>query len=389
MRLVRDHLEGSESIIIALAEYWTVIMWHMRGNMRLSILMLTGVIVSCTTIPEPYEPPPEGARSVAVFYARWVAYLDRVNPGSLQEDCRPRLVEPAATVPYRGTVVLVHGFTACPQQLFELSELLALQGFRSMLVLLPGHGRQFDEADGDNLRGLPSGRNWQRKFAALAAEINGIMAYAEGDRVIGGLSVGATASLYINMQAPELYDRHIVFAPFFAPTNASLANPPATDKSPTPPASSTDASPFGAKAACLEKRKQGRAGYCDYQDKHLAALSELGRYSLGALRATPLIVPLQLVGVENDSVASNIEIREFLQFQENTGQTSACFFSEGVPHDMISQYDFPAVEMFWLDSLLNGSIRFITVGRRLPAIGKVSLSEAPYPVCAMETERRD
>jgi alpha-beta hydrolase superfamily lysophospholipase len=384
-----DHLEGSESIIIALAEYWTVIMRYMRGNIRLSILMLTGVIVSCTTIREPYEPPPEGARSVAVFYARWIAYLDRANPASLQEDCRPRLVEPVGPVPYRGTVVLVHGFTACPQQLFELSELLALQGFRSMLVLLPGHGRQFDGADGDDLMGLPSGRNWQRKFAALAADINGIMEYAEGDRVIGGLSAGATASLYINMQAPELYDRHIVFAPFFAAAVDRLTELPAAVTSQTPVPSSTNVSPFGTKPACLEKRKQGRAGYCDYQDKHLEALNEMGRYSLDALRETPLTVPLQLVGVENDTVVSNIEIGEFLRSQDDIGQTSACFLPEGVPHDMISQYDFPAVEMFWLDSLLNGSIGFITVGRRLPAIGKESVSEAPYPVCAMETERRD
>ena len=45
--------------------------------------------------------------------------------------------------------------------------------------------------------------------------------------------------------------------------------------------------------------------------------------------------------------------------------------------------------MYWLDALLNGSIGFITVGQRFPVIGDLSIPEAPYPVCAMETERRD
>jgi len=365
------------------------IMRYMLGNMRLCILMLTGVIVSCTTIPEPYESPPEGSDSLAVFYSRWLTYLERTNPGSLQDDCRPRLVEPVGRVPYRGTVVLLHDFTACPQQFFELSELLALQGFRSMLMLLPGHGRQFEEASGDNFRGLPTGRNWHKKFAVLAAEVNGIMEFAGGDRVIGGLSVGGAASLYINSQAAGLYDRHILFTPFFAPTPGDTPDASAENISPAPAEQSSDHRLFGSRQTCLERREQGRAGNCDYQEKHLEAVYALGLWNLQAVREAPLTVKLQLVGVEKDAVASNIAMREFLQLQEKAGQPSACFFPEGVPHGLISQYDFPAVQMYWLDSLLNGSIGFMSVGRRLPTIGRVSVSEAPYPVCAMETERRD
>ena len=115
----------------------------------------------------------------------------------------------------------------------------------------------------------------------------------------------------------------------------------------------------------------------------------MGRFNLKALEEAPVTVPLQMVGVEKDTVVSNKKIHEFLKVQEKTGQTSACFFAEGVPHELISQYDFPAVEMYWLDSLLNGSIGFITAGQRLPTISKASVSEAPYPLCAMETERRD
>ena len=370
---------------IALPEHQIAIMSHMPKKIRFSILLLTAVLASCTTIPEPFGSPPEGARSIAVFYSRWVGYLERVDSGSFQADCRPRLIEPAASVPYRGTVVLLHAFAACPQQFFEWSELLALQGYRSMLVVLPGHGRPFDAQGGEDLHGLPVSRNWQRKFALLAAEVNGIMAYADGDRVIGGLSAGATASLYINSQAPELYDRHILLAPLFA-FNEGAVSATGVDE---PPLTSVDATPVRPRQACLEKREQGRAGYCDYQPKHSDALSAMGGYTLASLRQAPLAVPLQLIGVEMDPVVSNSKIREFLRIQANTGKTSACFFPLGVPHDMISQYDFPGIEMYWLDSLLNGSVGFITAGRRLPVIGQESVSEAPYPLCAMETERRD
>lgn len=341
--------------------------------------MLTAVVVSCTTIPEPFGPPPEGAGATAVFYSRWVEYLDSAQPGSLQEPCRPRLTEPADNLPYRGTVVLFHGFTACPQQFFELAELLALRGYRSLLVVLPGHGKRVDERGRDVLAGLPVRRNWRNKIGALAAQVNGIMEYAGGDRVIGGLSAGATASLYTNLRAPDLYDRHILFAPMFA----------FNDRPMTEDRADVEMQSDFAREACIEKREQGRAGYCDYRASHRDALAASGRYTLDAVRQAPLAIPVQVIGIEEDTVASNAEIREFVEAQAQSSRVSVCFLPQGVPHEMISEHDFPGVEMLWLDSLLNGSIGFITVGRPLPVIGKASVSEAPYALCAMETERRD
>ena len=388
-RLFLDHRAGSESVNFAWMEHWTVIMRYMYRNMRLCILMLTGVIVSCTTIPEPYESPPEGTDSVAVFYSRWVAYLDRVNPGALQNDCRPRLVEPVGQVPYRGTVVLVHGFMACPQQFFELSELLALQGFRSILVLLPGHGRQFTDPAGDDMRGVPTDRNWQKKFDVLAAEVNGIMEFADGVRVIGGHSVGGAASLYIHSRAVGLYDRNILFAPFFASSQENSSVISGSESASIPGEPPANISSFGLKQVCLERREEGRAGNCDYQKKYFTAINAIGDSILKSVRESPLAAPVQLVGVEKDTVASNDKMHDFLNSQNNAGQTSACFFAEGVPHEMLSQYDFPGVEMYWLDSLLSGSIGYITAGQQLPTIGKVSVSEMHYAICATETERRD
>ena len=144
-----------------------------------------------------------------------------------------------------------------------------------------------------------------------------------------------------------------------------------------------------ARVDCIEKREQGRAGYCDYRAGHRDALAASGRYTLDAIRQTPLAIPVKVIGIEEDTVASNAEIHEFVEAQAQSGRVTACFLPRGVPHEMISEYDFPGVEMFWLDSLLSGSIGFITAGRPLPVIGEASVSEAPYTLCAMETERRD
>ena len=95
------------------------------------------------------------------------------------------------------------------------------------------------------------------------------------------------------------------------------------------------------------------------------------------------------MGVENDQVVSNAQIRQFLDVQAGTGMTSACFYPDGVPHAMISQYDNPDGDAFWLDSVLSGTIGFITAGQPFPETAQPSVSEAPWAECAMQTERRD
>ncbi len=349
--------------------------------------VLAAFIAACApVVPPRHEPPDARQDRESVFYSRWQAYQDWTTQFELQPDCVPRLVEPAAGVRYRGTVVMLHGFSACPQQFFEIADLLAVQGFRSVLPLLPGHGRVAPAADRDDTRDLPVGATWKEEYTAFGDQINGLMEYADGDRVLVGLSAGASAALYLDMTARSLYDRVLVIAPFLATAGGSTANAVAATTARTPLLRSASVKPFGLKTPCLEKRIQGRAGFCNYQLKHVGALTAMGGYLYSGLRQQPLTVQLQIVGTERDAVVSNARIRELIEVQRTTGRTTACFFPAGVPHAMVSVVDNPGIDMYWLDAVQSGIVEFVTTGTPFPTNGRPSSVDPAVEQCRVEIE---
>ena len=64
-------------------------------------------------------------------------------PEGIQTDCLPKQWPADSSVTYKGTVMLLHGFTACPQQYFETQAYLTAQGYNVLAPLLPGHGLKF------------------------------------------------------------------------------------------------------------------------------------------------------------------------------------------------------------------------------------------------------
>ena len=179
-----------------------------------------------------------------------------------------------------------------------------------------------------------------------------------------------------------------MLAPFFAAGSTGFSGGVASVTANTPLVRQGSVKPFGVKKPCLEKREQGRAGICNYQLKHVGALTALGKYLFDELRAEPFERPLQYVGTENDTVVNNQKARAVLDVQQGTGKTTACFYPDGVPHAMISGFDSPGVDMYWLDSLLSGTVAYITRGESFRT-GKQSIPESPYYQCAIETERWD
>ena len=352
--------------------------------MSILLIVLAGAC-SSTSTPR-YEPPDEPVDRSSVFRSRWQAYRDRATQAELQPDCVPRIIEPASGARYRGTVVMLHGFSACPQQFFEIADLLAVQGYRSVLPLLPGHGRIAPASDRDDTRDLPVGATWKQRYTDFAAQINGLMEYADGDRVIAGLSAGASAALYLDMQARDLYDRVLVIAPFLATGGGAMANATAATTARVPLVRSASVKPFGLKAPCLEKRARGRAGFCNYQLKHVGALTAMGGDLYTGLIREPLDVRLQLVGTESDTVVSNARIRDLLQAQSGTGKTTACFFPAGVPHAMVSVVDNPDADMYWLDAVESGVVGFVTAGTPFPTNGRPSSVDPAIEQCRVEIE---
>ncbi len=333
-------------------------------------------------LPDAFGEPARDVSRKAVLEQRWSDYVDWATRQPLQADCEPRLVDASPDTVYRGTVVLLHGFTACPQQYFELSQRLADRGFRSLLVLLPGHGHVNPDIDSDNPTPQPGPWNWKAVYEAFAQQINGIMQYADGDRVIAGVSGGGAASLFINLQARGLYDRNLVIAPFLAIAGGDFINAAVVGVGAIPVVNWLDATPFGTEKPCVEKRKQGKAGYCEFQVRHVAGMKSLAHWVRQKIREKPLEVQLQIVAVEHDNAVSNERIAQLFAMHEGNGRTSACAYEEGIPHSMFSRFDNPGIDMYWLDAFLDSAVGFIVDGQPFAVDGTFEAAGHVYYHCA-------
>jgi lysophospholipase L1-like esterase len=158
---------------------------------------------------------PEAARQA------WQAYVASLPLASIQEDCKPAMLEPES-ISYRGVVMLYHGFTACPQQFLELGQRLTAQGFVVLLPLNPGHGRLYSQSQGknrDDLSALPTGRpqeaNSYLAYFRFVNQMNDIVRQFPGERVVGGLSLGAAFASFASIQDPYLWDRQLIMSPLY------------------------------------------------------------------------------------------------------------------------------------------------------------------------------
>ena len=106
-----------------------------------------------------------------------------------------------------------HGFSACPQQFFQLAPVLANLGFDVLVPMLPGHGLERRPDGQELLEDVPTAANWRDGYGALAARMNDIVALARGPRVAVGYSLGGAIALNAGFRAPALYDRMLLIAP--------------------------------------------------------------------------------------------------------------------------------------------------------------------------------
>jgi pimeloyl-ACP methyl ester carboxylesterase len=291
------------------------------------------------------------------------------------------MVRPAPGVRERGTVLMLHGFSACPQQYFELADILAAEGYRCMIALLPGHGRQRRAEGSDDASALPTGGDWRASFDDYAATLNAIMMHSEGERVLVGLSGGGAVALHMALSASQPYDRLLILAPFFdiaAPPWASAAIALAGS---TPGLRSLDATPFGSEKPCLAKVAQGKASYCEWRLGHVRGMHALGASVARRLLDEPYSGRVQFVGVEGDRSVSIRRIRSVMLAHE-TSAASACVYPEGVPHSMFSRFDHPGEDMYWLDDFHASALAFIVDGRRFTH-GETSSELAPLRLCRL------
>lgn len=343
----------------------------------ISLLVLAHAALGCSADA---ESPATGEGSDAVTTSQlpddaqslWKQYVAKTTKGaSLQPGCEPMRVSPPSSVPYRGVIILFHGFTACPQQFHELSSTLAGAGFEVLLPLLPGHGRvpqRNGSAFIDDISDLPTGYT-KGRYADLGKEMNSIARASTGTRIVGGLSLGGAVATSAMIDAPGLYARGLLLSPLFQiPGAQGTALKAANILTPTKRS--------GWGEGCLVQRTapRPRAGICEYQFNQLRGAAEFAESV--AANASRVTIPVQVAGVEADSAADDTAMQNVSKAMRSS---NICFFAKGVPHSLLSRFDSPGKDMFWLPSALHHISGFLVEGSPFATAG--ASTEAPALQC--------
>ena len=318
--------------------------------------------------------------------------IDELQPG-----CVPRIIKANSNVRFKGTIVLVHGFTACPQQYFEFaSQYLAPQGFDVVLPLIPGHGREISspypikvrtnpldkwytapvEDDLSKLYTFKSGPNVVKDFAK---QINEMMKYAKGQKLIGGLSGGAAVVARAIAESPKLYKRAVIKNGFFK-ISKDVQGQGAIGKVAPQLVYMMGKTGLWAnyrgsfKDTCeIDGRNVGRAGYCQFTNNALAGMQKFGMQASRALKnqADQVSTKIQFIMVEKDYSVANKEIKKLYHNLSKKGvNTKICTYLKGTNHEIISKYEAPFENKFWLNSLLEDYSEYLVSDLDWPINGK-------------------
>ncbi|MFN8672176.1 MAG: alpha/beta hydrolase [Candidatus Sericytochromatia bacterium] len=291
----------------------------------------------------------------------WNKHLLNVelDGGQLQEGCKPYYKLAKGSV--KGSVILFHGYSSCPQQYDDISQLLVNKGYNVFVPLLPGHGQKPNINENkvkDNSLRLPD-LNSIGIYDEFAKSMGSMLKNEKGTKIVAGLSVGGAIAAKSMITNQDVFDRGLLMAPFFnaASLSGSIFLPLFGNFIPEKEIS------WGN--GCENQRKAGRAGYCDFKLGNVAAARKFG---LSTLKDVDKInKPIQIIGVEKDPAASNKDIAVAVEKIKNS---KACFFPKGTNHSMFSPQDNLGVNMFWLSSLKSQIVNYIDTGKNFDIIGE-------------------
>jgi pimeloyl-ACP methyl ester carboxylesterase len=320
---------------------------------------------------------------------------------ALQPDCQPRYYPAHPEVPRKGMVMYFHGFTACPQQYYEISEILALKGYDVFLPLMPGQGRA-PTGNADYVKDLPSKTTLSkptqhRLYVEFVNDMNAIAKASTGEKVLTGLSGGAglaTGAVVAGQSAEgNLWTRLLLYSPYYRIPGIlekvteflGLTNP-----------GTKVLNDWGEGCRANRLRSGGRNGYCQVPDGAAVAMVQYGEDVAKELKN--VTIPIQIVGVEKDKTADNTTIRKTFETLKNA---RFCFYPLGVPHSIVNptrdllpdtpefatirERSLPSGPPYeWVDAMNKDSVAFLTEGKWFPSSG-VSEVESSYgnkiPMC--------
>lgn len=346
-------------------------------------------------------------QTVADLWSKHVASETVTSNSSGKEiraDCKPRFYPHKEGTTRQGMVMYLHGFTACPQQYFDIAEILAGKGFDVFLPLMPGQGREGAGKD-DYLKDLPSKLTQETyppdnsrqhpRYREFIQKMNEIAAASTGIKAVAGLSGGgglATAAAITGQTGSDnIWSRVLLYAPYYR--NPGVGKVLSDVLGFFNPGVLND---WGNACRQNRSRPDGRAGYCSINVGAMLAMVQFGEEA--AKDFGKIEIPVQFVLTEKDPTADNSAINRAFALSKNA---RLCTYPLGVPHSLINPNKdlLPDTEAFagireanapsgppyeWVEALNTDSVRFLTEGSFFPS-GGLSTVEAAYgnqfPMC--------
>lgn len=291
------------------------------------------------------------------------------NAEKLQPGCEPARYSPPAKVKFRGVAILLHGFSACPQQYEQLGPQLARAGYEVFVPLFPGHGEIPISAAPrvDKVEFVPqAAAGW----GPVVTQVNQIAEAFQGEKVLVGLSQGSNIALRATQIQPNLYDRVVVFSPKLRNESAFLSNL-FSNQLHILNIDSFIAGMRNGWKSCEEKDSLppvNRAGFCNFENRHAIAMLDFGKIVIdnSSKPSSKTRTQIQMILSHSDDGTCNNAAVEVLRGMIKAGSSvKACIMAKEVPHAMLSVRDQPYAKP-WLAPLFAATEKFLTSGAFVP-----------------------
>ena len=277
--------------------------------------------------PTPLRTEAHPAATYAEAVQQVEALATAARAPGLHPLCEPRFLTHGQRQPR--AIVLVHGYTACPQQFAALGKQFFARGYNVVILPLPRHGLA------DTLTDTHS----QLTAEEMAAHAGALVDLAQGlgeETTLLGLSGGAVVAGWAAQTRPDL-DQAVLIAPGygFRVVPTPLTRPAMRLYQVLP-------NEFRWWDPVLEAAHRPQHGYPRYATRALAQLLRLGEATRTAAgQQRPAAVRIVVVTNANDERVNNALTASLAaQWEQQGGNVVTFEFPAelGLPHDVIDPY---------------------------------------------------
>jgi len=301
---------------------------------------------------------------------------ESVTPG-YQKFCAPELHLNRGI--YQGTIMMFHGYTACPQQFDRLIPLLTARGYTVLVPTLPGFGYKYKTVKGkieDYIEDMPEDPSLYREFGDRMVAI--MKAVGRGKKLIFGHSLGATVASYVNYHLGSTVTRALIACPMIEV--AGILDLVLRALQATTVLKELRA---GWGEPCEVERGLGRAGVCQFRANHGIAGRNFGSSHRDEVKIPARRGTMQMLFVEDDGAVSAPAVRDLgLHYGFDSTSPYICGFDAALGHSFLSPYDNPTQEKYWLDEVTLKVADFLTKGMTFKQSGSID----GYPRCDLQSQ---